>query len=46
MQPIDSLHVSRTTLTKFLAVPRVQNYFHNPFRRFLSVRMQFGVSAA
>lgn len=35
MQP-DSLHVSRTTLMKFLVISRVQNYFHNPFRRFLS----------
>lgn len=36
MQLVDSLHVPRTALTKFLVVPRVQHYFHNPFRRFLS----------
>lgn len=50
MQLVDSRHVSRTALMKFLAVPRVQHYFHNPFRRFLSpdakVTARFGVNAA
>lgn len=36
MQLVDSPHVSRTALMKFLVVPRVQHYFYNPFRRFLS----------
>lgn len=36
MQLVDSTHVFRTTLMTFLVVPRVQHYFYNPFRRFLS----------
>lgn len=34
MQLVDSRHVPRMAFVKFLAVPRVQHYFHNPFRQF------------